>query len=235
MAFWGRPAGHAPAPAGDSVRIVLDWDHNAYYHRLLLRQLPRPCRRVLDVGAGAGAFATVLAEQVGQVDAVDRSPVMIEQARRTTAPTVRCVLADVLVDPLPGKEYDAIVSISALHHMPLRDVLPPLAAALRPGGVLAAVVLPRRDLRRELPVELAAAVAHRVLGVVFLVRRRRGRTGGFPKQHHARTGMPVVMDPPLTTREAAREAAAVLPGARVRRLLFWRYLLVWHKPLAPQS
>ena len=34
---------------------VLDWDHNAYYHRLLLRQMPQPCRRVLDVGCGAGA------------------------------------------------------------------------------------------------------------------------------------------------------------------------------------
>lgn len=42
--------------------------------------------------------------------------------------------------------------------------------------------------------------------------------------------MPVVMDPPLTTRGVARQATAVLPGARVRRLLFWRYLLpgyVW--------
>ncbi|WP_268258355.1 hypothetical protein [Parafrankia discariae] len=29
-----------------------------------------------------------------------------------------------------------------------------------------------------------------------------------------RAGMPVVMDPPLTTRETARVAAVVLPGAR---------------------
>jgi len=41
------------------------------------------------------------------------------------------------------------------------------------------------------------------------------------------------MDPPLTTREVASQAAAVLPGARVRRLLFWRYLLVWQKPIRP--
>jgi len=30
-----------------------------------------------------------------------------------------------------------------------------------------------------------------------------------------------------------RAAAAVLPGARVRRLLFWRYLLTWTKPAGP--
>ena len=36
--------------------MVADWDHNAYYHGLLLRHLPRPCGRVLDVGCGAGSF-----------------------------------------------------------------------------------------------------------------------------------------------------------------------------------
>jgi ubiquinone/menaquinone biosynthesis C-methylase UbiE len=39
----------------------LDWDHNGYYHRLLLRQLPRGCDQVLEVGCGAGAFAVKLA------------------------------------------------------------------------------------------------------------------------------------------------------------------------------
>lgn len=212
------------------MSAVLDWSHNTYYQRLLLRHLPRPCRRVLDVGCGTGAFAARLAQRVEHVDAVDRSAPMIEQARRHTPDTVTCVLADVLVDPLPGRDYDAIVSITALHHMPLEAALEVLGAVLRPGGVLAAVVLPRRDLRREWPVELAAAVGHRLLGVVFLVTGLL--RGGHPcaKEHHTRTGMPVLIDAPLTTRQAAQVAAAVLPGARVRRLLFWRYLLLWEKP-----
>src|ERR1039457_293442 len=46
---------------------ALDWDHNAYYHRLLLRHLPRPCNRVLDVGCGAGAFAVELAKRAEHV------------------------------------------------------------------------------------------------------------------------------------------------------------------------
>ena len=113
---------------------VLDWDHNAYYQRLLLRQMPQPGQRVLDVGCGAGAFAARLAQQCEHVDALDRSPEMIREAKRRTPGNVNCVLADVLTDPLPGKDYDAIFSISALHHMLLQDTLPVLAAALRPGG-----------------------------------------------------------------------------------------------------
>jgi SAM-dependent methyltransferase len=208
---------------------VLDWDHNAYYQRLLLRQLPHRCQRVLDVGCGAGSFAALLAQHCNQVDALDRSVDMIEEAKRRTPTNVHCALGDVLVDPLPGRDYDAIVSISALHHMPLQEVLPVLGDALRPGGVLAAVALPRPDVRHELLTEIAAGLAHRVFGAMFLARRLLGSDNGFAKDPE-RGSMPVVMDPPLTTRQVAELAAQVLPGARVRRLIFWRYLLVWHKP-----
>jgi len=207
---------------------LLDWDQNAYYHRLLLRQLPSPCARVLDVGCGAGAFAAELARRAGHVDALDRSPVMIEAARRATPANVACILGDVMRDPLPAEPYDAIVSVTALHHLPLDAALRRLAPALRPGGVLAAVALPRTDLARELPAEFLAAAGHRVLGAAFAVLRVSGRGGYRLGPDHA--AMPKVLDPPLTTRQVRQHATAVLPGARVRRLVFWRYLLLWQRP-----
>jgi hypothetical protein len=42
--------------------------------------------------------------------------------------------------------------------------------------------------------------------------------------------MPKVVDPPLTTRQARQLATTRLPDAQVRRLLFWRYLLLWRRP-----
>ena len=191
---------------------MLEWNHNAHYHGLLLRQVPTRCHLVLDAGCGAGEFASLLARHSGSVDAVDRSEPMLEEARRRTPGNVNCALLDVLADPLPHGDYDAIFSISSLHHMPLEEALSVFANALKPGGTLAAIALPRRDLPRELFIELGAAIAHRAIGALPCVR------------------MPVVLRPPLTTRHVARRAAAVLPGVRVRRLLFWRYLLVWEKP-----
>jgi SAM-dependent methyltransferase len=190
---------------------------------------------VLDVGCGTGAFAARLAQHSEQVDAVDRSTRMIEEATRCAPGNVNCVLMDVVTDPLPAADYDAILSISALHHMPLQDALPVLAAALRPGGVLAAVALPRRDLLHEGLFESVAMVTHHLLGAVFFVKGLVWGSRPFAAEHHTRTGMPVVMKPPLTTREVARQAAAILPGVRVRRLLFWRYLLIWEKPLLHAS
>ena len=205
------------------MRLVPDlrWDHNAHYRRLLLRAVPPGCARVLEVGCGAGDLAALLAGRADRVDAVDRSPAMVAAARARVPANVRVVEADVLDLPLPDGEYDAVVGTSVLHHLPLEEALRVLAAALRPGGVLAMVALPRTDLRRELPLELLAAVADRAVGLGRAVRRVPTRS-----PHPA---MPV-RDPELTVREVRARARAVLPGTRVRRLLFWRYALVWRRP-----
>jgi SAM-dependent methyltransferase len=207
---------------------VLPWEHNAYYRRLLLRELPPGSRRVLEVGCGAGALASHLAARVEHVDALDRDPAMIDAARAAVPGNVTCVPADVMTYPLAPQSYDAIMSMAVLHHLPLVPALSRMADALRPGGVLAAIDLPRRDLPRDLPVELAATTWHHLLGIALVATRYR-----WPSQlrhsHHHKI-MPV-RQPDLTTRQVRQQAQRVLPGVRVRRLVLWRYLLIWHKPL----
>jgi SAM-dependent methyltransferase len=170
-----------------------------------------------------------LADRVEHVDAVDKSATMIEAAQLRTPANVTCALTDVMELPLPAQHYDAIVSITALHHLPLGDALRHLAPALRPGGVLAAVVLPRVDLPREVPIEMVAVAANRVSGALWAVLRAIGG-GSWYRPESTGEMMPKVFNPPLTTRQAREVAAAALPGTQVRRLLFWRYLLLWRRP-----
>jgi 2-polyprenyl-3-methyl-5-hydroxy-6-metoxy-1,4-benzoquinol methylase len=205
----------------------LAWDHNTYYQSRLLRALPRSCRRVLDVGCGAGAFAARLAQRAECVDALDSSRDMIAAAQRAVPENVTCVLGDVCEVALPAGAYDAITSISALHHMPLPQVLPRLAAALRPGGVLVAVAHHRVEFPRDLVAHAVStlAVYGRRMILIWIPRARRYR------RELDETGMPVKA-PGLTVRQIRRQAGEVLPGARVRRLLLWRYELVWRKPAA---
>ena len=159
---------------------------------------------------------------------------MIEAARRRTPADVSCVRADAMELSLPAEHYDAIVSITALHHLPLADALRHLAPALRPGGVLAAVVLPRSDLPSELLTEMVAAPANRVLGALFAALRATGR-GSWYRTEPTQEAVPKVFDAPLTTRQAAEVAAVTLPCGHVRRLLFWRYLLLWRRPVEPSA
>ena len=209
-----------------------DWDHNGWYNRPLLAQVPRDATRVLDVGCGAGALARRLASRARSVDAVDRSPAMIAAAGQAAPPNLTLHRADLRTVDLPAGRYDVVVSSAVLHHLPLSDVLPRMARWVRPGGVLAAVALPRVDLPRELGVELAAAVAHSSLGVALAALRPLTGAELFrPEATHA--AMPVA-EPDRTVRQVRAEAGRLLPGAQVRRLLFWRYLLVWRRPPAAE-
>lgn len=208
---------------------ITDWDHNAWYHRLLLRQVPPGAERVLEVGCGAGTLARRLADVVPHVDAVDRSPAMLAEAARAIPPNVVLHEADLRTVGLPDGGYDAVVSMSVLHHLAPAQALPRMARWVKPGGVLAAIALPRVDLPRDLPVELAAAASHYAMGLSFAaVEWRTGRRPfAFEPTHRA---MPV-RGPVLTTRELRVAAADLLPGVRVRRLVFRRYLLTWRKPV----
>jgi 2-polyprenyl-3-methyl-5-hydroxy-6-metoxy-1,4-benzoquinol methylase len=185
------------------------WNHNLHYHPVILGVLPSHCRRVLDVGCGEGTLARQLRTIVPEVTAIDLDPASIDLARHHNhrAPRdggpINYVLADFLTHPFENSSFDAIVSVAALHHMNPITALARMRDLLRPGGTLAVIGLARSQLPTDLPVELAAAIATRV------------------------------HKPPLAYAGMRRVAAKVLPGVRYRRLLLWRYSLIWIKP--PES
>ena len=201
-----------PSSPFDSIR----WNHNIEYHSVILDALANTVGRVLDVGCGEGTLTRELGTRVADVTGIDVDASSIDLARRTTAaPNVHYVQSDVLVAPFRPESFDAIVSVAALHHLDLEDGLTQMVSLLRPGGVLAAVGLARSRRVLDLPRDLVATVASRVL------RRRRTYW-----EHSA----PMVWPPPETFAGCRRVAESTLPGVRFRRCLLWRYSLVWTKP-----
>ena len=121
--------------------------------------------RVLDVGGGTGITASLLANRYGfEVDVIDASPAMLEQAR--TAQGVRLFYGD--ARNLEGSgEYDGVVFNHVLRYIPAADaekVLVGAAESLKPGGILVIsdLSLPRLRPRR---VELVGSLDARLLGV----------------------------------------------------------------------
>ena len=126
----------------DFDRIALSeqegWNHNSHYHGFLLKQLPTHSKNILDIGCGTGAFSRLLAERADRVVAIDLSPNMIEVAkqRSTEHTNIEFQVANILKWQFPLEEFDAIVSIATVHHLPLENLIPSLKATLKPGGKL---------------------------------------------------------------------------------------------------
>jgi SAM-dependent methyltransferase len=210
----------------DRLALLPDgWNHNRQYDRWLLRHVPDGCEDALDAGCGTGEFALQLALRCKRVLGIDLSPEMIEQARRRSAgrPALEFRVAD-LMDEAPAGRFDCIATIATLHHLPLEQALARLGDALRSGGVLLVLdVVANRNLgerlwaARAMPVATALRLWHRG-------RLRPTRAEREAWVAHCRT------DRYFTLPEVRAACVRVLPGARVRRHLLWRYSIVWNKP-----
>jgi SAM-dependent methyltransferase len=205
------------------------WDHNSQYHPFLLRHLPPGRDAALEVGSGTGAFARALAEHFGRVLAIDLSSEMVRiaRARSRGISNLEYQQADLRGYGLPAASFDCIASIATLHHLPLDEALETLVAALRPGGVLLVLDLYRPGTVGDWMLSGAAVPANLLLGAWKHGRLRQPPAPRRAWAEHARR------DVYSTLAEIRSLAARLLPGAAIRRHLFWRYSLVWRKPVPP--
>ncbi|WP_405616269.1 class I SAM-dependent methyltransferase [Streptomyces sp. NBC_01511] len=206
----------------------MPFDHNDHYHRLLLRQVPRNQGAALDVGCGTGRFACRLAHLGMEVDAIDPSQEAIAEARALSGRipgdrSPRFEHADVTGVELPKGRYDFISCLAGIHHMPF-DTVAALRDALAPGGVLVILGCYPAKTRLDWAWSLAAvpvnAAARLAVAVRDQLRPASAATG------RGRVKAPV-RQPTMPLAQIRREAAVLLPGCGIRRLLFWRYLLVF--------
>ena len=108
-----------------------------------------PGDRLLEVGCGPGVAVAAAAARGAHVVGIDRSPVMIHQARRRNGAAVRSGQVELRATAVEapgdlGAPFDAALAVNTVGHWtdPVAGVAT-IAAALRPGGTLALVSQPR--------------------------------------------------------------------------------------------
>jgi len=217
----------------DRISLVSDdgWNQNARYHEYLLSKLPKRCGRVLEIGCGTGEFSRLLATRAEKVLAVDLSTQMIRLARERSRlhTNVEFVEADVMSYQLPEDEFDCVATLTTLHHLPAESILTRIREALKPGGVFVCLDLYQRS---DLSDWIFDGVAYPTNLLLRLLKTGRPRPPKDVREAYAEHGK---TDTYLTLRQIERACELVLPGALVRRHLFWRYSIVWRKGAACRS
>jgi SAM-dependent methyltransferase len=204
-------------------------DHNAHFHRWILRSLPPGAARVLDVGCGRGDLVRALAEVPVQVDGIDPDRQMAYLAAHRTrglqAATIRRrTFAEHAAEELarhPGGAYDAITMIASLHHMDLATALEQARDLLRPGGRLLVVTLTAPRTATDTLWDIGNALTNPLIGFATHPRPVRDPVEG---------PMIPVRDPAWSYGELRAIAREVLPGAVLRRREGFRTTLRWQRP-----
>ncbi|MEI2299667.1 class I SAM-dependent methyltransferase [Ensifer sp. MJa1] len=100
--------------------------------------------RVLDVGCGTGSltFALPRAADLGEIVAIDFSPVFVEATiKGSTDPRIKVQQADACALPFADASFDRALAMLVLHFVPeAGKAVAEMRRVTRPGGVVAAVV-----------------------------------------------------------------------------------------------
>lgn len=221
--------GSMPKIRADFDRIAMlsgrAWSHNDHYHGFLLEQLPLHCEDVLEIGCGTGAFSRLLARRSDRVLALDLSPHMIRIAKERSErfPNIDFQIADAMTWEFPAEQFDCIVSIATLHHLPLERMLSRMKDALKVNGTLMILDLFQA---KGLSDALRSMLAIPVSATLRLIKTGRLRESHKVREAWAEHGR---TDSYLTFSQVCRLCASMLPGARVTKHLLWRYSIVWKK------
>jgi 2-polyprenyl-3-methyl-5-hydroxy-6-metoxy-1,4-benzoquinol methylase len=196
------------APVGDY------WNHNTAYHPWVVGIAAKHRGDVLDVGCGEGLLAQRLAPVSRSVRGIEPDPATADRAVRRVTDLDNVQISRTSLEEFdPGtRRFDLVTFVASLHHMDLRTSLARARDLLTPSGEIAVVGLSANKSAWDwvwsaccLP---AAAVGDRL--------------------HRDTPDIGVtIAEPGESLGEIRCAAAEVLPGAVIRRKVYYRYLLRW--------
>jgi ubiquinone/menaquinone biosynthesis C-methylase UbiE len=211
----------------DRIATVSDeqWNHNSHYHSYLLKHIASSGSDALEIGCGTGTFSRLLAQRFRRVLALDLSPRMIEVAKERSKEyrNIDFQVADVMTYEFSPEQFDCVASIATLHHLPFELMLSKIKSVLRPEGILLVLDLFEAEDLAYFSTALLAIPVSIGFRLFKCGRLRESAEAQAAWAEHGRT------DSYLTLSEVHRASARVLPEARVRRHLLWRYSVVWQK------
>lgn len=164
------------------------------------------------------------------MDAIDVDDHVISAAREQSAALdlpgqIRFEQADITHLTLEPDTYDYIACLASIHHVPFGTVQK-LRASLTANGVLVILGCYREATLRDHATSLLAIPVNAVRRASVFFREKWSEI----RADRGTQSPPAPVAPPsMSLAEIREDSAAYLPERRIRRLLFWRYLLVFQQ------
>ncbi|WP_028477712.1 bifunctional 2-polyprenyl-6-hydroxyphenol methylase/3-demethylubiquinol 3-O-methyltransferase UbiG [Nocardia sp. CNY236] len=200
------------------------WSHNDFYGSWVVDQVAESgAPSVLDIGCGTGNLIERLRGSGRSVTGFEPDPATARLAMARFAADHAVTIEKIGYEQRdPARRWAAITLVASLHHLPLAATLQELRSSLLPGGRMVVIGCYRSD--GGIDHAIAAMVVPMNL-LIGLIKHPRS-ADRLPDEMTAPTA-----DPGETLQEIRAAVAEHLPGARIRRRLFWRYSLVYDKPV----
>ena len=196
------------------------WNHNVAFHRRIVRDAALRGGNALDVGCGDGLLLAHLATVCRCVVGLDPDVQVVARARRRLEqnPQAEVLLDDVMDPDLPQRigTFETVSCVATLHHLPLEPAMARLSELVAPGGRLIVVGLAANKSLWDWLLSALAVLPLRVVGSL----RRETRDIGV-----------VTRSPRESFTEIRAAASRLLPTARARRRFYYRYTLIWDRPM----
>ena len=163
-------------------------------------------------------LARRLADRCQQVTGLDLDAQVIATAAAVSprSANVAFAVGDIMTYPLQPDTFQFLSTVATLHHLDLESALVRFGEVLAPGGVLVIIGLYRPQGITDTAFVAAGSLASHAKRRFYQFDRMNA-----PMQQ-----------PQQTLPEIRNAARRVLPGSRLMRRLYFRYSLVWRKPLS---
>jgi 2-polyprenyl-3-methyl-5-hydroxy-6-metoxy-1,4-benzoquinol methylase len=209
----------------DKIAFLPDrWDHNRQYQNYLIKNIPKNCNYILDVGCGTGELTKKLTLFGKNIIGIDVSENMLHEARKRNS--------DKKIDYLnisaenylekTDKKFDIIISISALHHMNEEKILKLMKNKLTENGKILVLDIVKNKTIIDYFLSMIALILNPIIMLMM-----NGRLKVDKNEREAWAGH-FQYDKYLTVIEIKYIAKKVLGKVKIKKHLFWRYSLIYN-------
>lgn len=201
------------------------WNHNNCYFNELIKYVPDNAETCLEIGCGKGELSYMLSLKSKNVIAVDLADKMIEKAKILfPSDNISYICENILDMDFANDSLDIIITTATAHHLPYEWLLCFAKENLKKGGKLIILDLVKAKTASDYLLWGSAIIPNIIMNVIKNGSLRKD--DAHSKEVWERHGQHDVY---MTMEEIKIMANKHIPKAKIKRKLFWRYLLIWQK------